>query len=137
MRSSNQAGAAPTLPPSARSRAASASSRIAPTANAQRVQRSTAHSTSSGGRTECAPSASVLWGCQKASSKGRSCVLEGARTQAFGKVLTVAPQRLLTWRAEQGWDGLCGFLGVPVPQEPFPHTNRKEEFFKMHAREDR
>ena len=50
---------------------------------------------------------------------------------------TVAPQRLLTWCADQGWDGLCRFLGVPVPQEPFPHTNRKEEFFKMHAREDR
>ena len=24
-----------------------------------------------------------------------------------------------------GWDPLCQFLGVPVPDEPFPHENRR------------
>lgn len=24
----------------------------------------------------------------------------------------------------EGWDPLCKFLGVPVPDEPFPHKNK-------------
>jgi hypothetical protein len=26
----------------------------------------------------------------------------------------------------QGWETLCPFLGVPVPDDPFPHTNQKQ-----------
>lgn len=36
--------------------------------------------------------------------------------------------RLLTYDAAEGWDPLCAFLGVPVPVEPFPHTNTTAEF---------
>jgi hypothetical protein len=25
-----------------------------------------------------------------------------------------------------GWEGLCSFLGVPVPNTPFPNTNRRD-----------
>jgi hypothetical protein len=28
--------------------------------------------------------------------------------------------------AGDGWDALCGFLGFPVPDVPFPHKNRAE-----------
>ena len=38
------------------------------------------------------------------------------------------PDRLLVFEARQGWEPLCAFLGVPVPDEPFPHVNSKEEF---------
>jgi hypothetical protein len=27
------------------------------------------------------------------------------------------------WEAGDGWDKLCGFLGLPVPPVPFPHAN--------------
>lgn len=27
------------------------------------------------------------------------------------------------WEEEASWDPLCFFLGLPVPQEPFPHAN--------------
>ncbi|MBL9030400.1 MAG: hypothetical protein JNM80_01660 [Phycisphaerae bacterium] len=27
----------------------------------------------------------------------------------------------------EGWDSLCPFLGLPVPAEPFPHTNRRPD----------
>ncbi|MDJ0953310.1 MAG: sulfotransferase [Acidimicrobiia bacterium] len=27
----------------------------------------------------------------------------------------------------EGWDELCGFLGVPVPDVPFPHANAQRE----------
>ena len=36
------------------------------------------------------------------------------------------PQQLLEvcWEEEASWHPLCGFLGQPVPQLPFPHANR-------------
>jgi hypothetical protein len=41
---------------------------------------------------------------------------------------TVAPGRLLVFDVTQGWEPLCAFLGVPVPDEPFPHLNDAAEF---------
>ena len=34
-----------------------------------------------------------------------------------------APARLLVYSAEQGWEPLCAFLGLPVPATPFPKVN--------------
>ena len=36
--------------------------------------------------------------------------------------------RLLVFEASQGWEPLCRFLGVPVPDEPYPRVNTSEEF---------
>lgn len=36
--------------------------------------------------------------------------------------------RLIEWRPGDGWRPLCDALGVPVPDDPFPHVNTKEEF---------
>ncbi len=36
---------------------------------------------------------------------------------------TIPADRLLIFEARQGWGPLCAFLGVPVPDEPFPHVN--------------
>jgi len=41
---------------------------------------------------------------------------------------TVAADRLLVLDVKQGWRPLCEFLGVPIPNEPFPHVNSTEEF---------
>lgn len=41
---------------------------------------------------------------------------------------SVAPERLLEWRTGDGWEPLCRTLGLPVPAEPFPHTNTRSEF---------
>jgi hypothetical protein len=35
----------------------------------------------------------------------------------------VAPERLLVFEAREGWEPLCAFLGVPVPEGPYPHVN--------------
>jgi hypothetical protein len=42
-------------------------------------------------------------------------------------------ERLVEWRASDGWGPLCAALGVAVPGEPFPRTNSSEEFRQMHA----
>ena len=38
------------------------------------------------------------------------------------------PGRLLEWRAADGWEPLCAALGLPVPDEPFPRANTREEW---------
>lgn len=35
----------------------------------------------------------------------------------------VPAERLLVYEVRQGWGPLCEFLGVEVPDEPFPHVN--------------
>ena len=44
--------------------------------------------------------------------------------------------RLLVHSAKDGWDPLCAFLGVPVPDGPYPRTNSKEEFFQHMKKAD-
>lgn len=36
--------------------------------------------------------------------------------------------RLLEWHPGDGWDPLCEALGVPVPDDPFPHVNTTAQF---------
>jgi Sulfotransferase domain len=40
----------------------------------------------------------------------------------------IPAERLLVWSVTDGWDPLCEFLELPVPQEPFPHVNDRTEF---------
>jgi hypothetical protein len=38
-------------------------------------------------------------------------------------IATIAPDRLLVYQVTQGWEPLCAFLDLPVPDAPFPHSN--------------
>jgi Sulfotransferase domain len=40
----------------------------------------------------------------------------------------VPAERLLVWSVGEGWDSLCEFLEVPVPDAPFPNVNDSAEF---------
>jgi len=45
------------------------------------------------------------------------------------RVREVVPSdRLLIWQVGDGWAPICEALDLPVPDEPFPHTNTREEF---------
>jgi hypothetical protein len=37
-------------------------------------------------------------------------------------------ERLLEWRAPEGWAPICRALDLPVPEAPFPLTNRRSEW---------
>lgn len=43
---------------------------------------------------------------------------------------TVAPHRLLEFETGAGWEPLCDFLGLPVPDVPYPTANSKADFWK-------
>jgi len=40
----------------------------------------------------------------------------------------IPPERLLVYELGSGWQPLCAFLGVPVPDQDYPHTNATAEF---------
>ncbi|WP_193369610.1 sulfotransferase family protein [Pelagibius marinus] len=41
---------------------------------------------------------------------------------------TIPAERLLVFDVREGWEPLCAFLGVPVPDGPFPRLNDAEQF---------
>jgi hypothetical protein len=41
---------------------------------------------------------------------------------------TVPPERLLVWQPADGWEPLCEFLDVAVPDEPLPNVNDSSAF---------
>lgn len=41
----------------------------------------------------------------------------------------IPSDRLLVFQVKEGWQPLCGFLGVAVPEGPFPRTNDRAEFW--------
>lgn len=43
---------------------------------------------------------------------------------------TIPAECLLTFDAAEGWGPLCRFLGVDIPDEPFPFTNTTAEFIE-------
>lgn len=55
-------------------------------------------------------------------------VIETYRRHNEAVKRTISPDRLLVYETPEGWAPLCRFLGVPVPDMPFPKTNTTEEF---------
>jgi hypothetical protein len=41
---------------------------------------------------------------------------------------SVPAEQLIDWRTGEGWEPICGALGLPVPPAPFPHENRTADF---------
>jgi len=46
---------------------------------------------------------------------------------------TIPASQLLVYEVKEGWEPLCGFLDTPVPDDPFPRTNNREEFWDLVA----
>ena len=40
----------------------------------------------------------------------------------------IPPDKLLVYEVSRGWEPLCAFLGVPVPDQPHPSENNRAEF---------
>lgn len=48
-------------------------------------------------------------------------------------IAAVPKEKLLVYDVREGWAPLCAFLGVQVPETPFPHSNSREEMAAMMA----
>lgn len=58
----------------------------------------------------------------------REFAMEVFRRHNEGVREHVPPERLLVYSVSEGWGPLCDFLGVPVPDEPFPRLNDAAAF---------
>jgi hypothetical protein len=43
---------------------------------------------------------------------------------------TVPRERLIEWHPGDGWASICQGLGLPVPDEPYPHVNTRQEWLE-------
>lgn len=47
-------------------------------------------------------------------------------------IASLPPERLLVHRSADGWEPLCALLGVPVPAEPYPRVNSRDDMAALH-----
>ena len=59
---------------------------------------------------------------------GREVMTAMFRAHSAAVCAAIPPERLLIYRVTEGWGPLCAFLGVGVPNEPFPQVNNPDEF---------
>lgn len=60
----------------------------------------------------------------------RDAALAAYRRREAEVRAAIAPERLLVFDVAQGWEPLCRFLGVSVPDAPFPRRNTKDDFWE-------
>lgn len=53
---------------------------------------------------------------------------DGFRRHTDAVIRDVPAEQLLVFRSIDGWEPLCSFLGLPVPDGPYPHLNDRVEF---------
>jgi Sulfotransferase domain len=72
----------------------------------------------------------MFWSEQGTFPAGHSpCQLIDAFLAHNEEVKRVVPShRLLVWEVTEGWEPLCEFLEVPVPDQPLPHANDRATF---------
>ena len=58
----------------------------------------------------------------------RTFMTDYFRRHTEAVVAAIAPERLLVYEVGEGWNRLCAFLGVEVPEEPYPSENSRVEF---------
>lgn len=63
----------------------------------------------------------------------RAFMVDSFKSHSAAVQKEIAPERLLVYDVAQGWEPLCGFLGVPVPDMPFPRVNTREEHQRLQA----
>jgi hypothetical protein len=58
----------------------------------------------------------------------REFMLDYFRRHTEAVLAEIPEDRLLVFEVKQGWEPLCAFLGVPVPDTPFPRENSTADF---------
>ena len=76
---------------------------------------------------------SVNWGGSDPKLRDRDYMLARYRRHNAEVKATIPADRLLVYDAADGWAPLCEFLGVAVPDAPFPRVNSTDEFNAMIA----
>ncbi|HEX3432659.1 MAG TPA: sulfotransferase [Solirubrobacteraceae bacterium] len=75
----------------------------------------------------------MFWGPQGTFADGNaepSQLIEQMQRHHEQVKATIPADRLLVWEVGEGYEPLCEFLDVPVPDEPLPHANDRGQFIE-------
>jgi len=73
-----------------------------------------------------------LWHAKAEKQDGTHLIDPDYMTRWIKQVKAKVPaEKLLVWNVKDGYKPVCKFLGVPVPDEPFPHMNDTEELILL------
>jgi len=73
----------------------------------------------------------LIWGrSHKNTMEDRQAAIQHYEAHAAEAKAVLQPERLLVFSVDQGWEPLCAFLGVPVPDGPFPDVNDRASIKK-------
>jgi hypothetical protein len=70
----------------------------------------------------------IFMGPMREHLRDRAYMTEHFRRHTRDVQAEIAPERLLVYEIGQGWAPLCKFLGVPIPEAPYPSENSRAEF---------
>ena len=73
-----------------------------------------------------------LYGWYGGDMHDRAFMTDFFRRHTEAVIAGVPKDRLLVFEVAQGWGPLCEFLGVPIPDAPFPRENSTEQFKLNH-----
>ncbi|HEX7080595.1 MAG TPA: sulfotransferase [Gammaproteobacteria bacterium] len=73
----------------------------------------------------------VVWPSLDGRLDDRDFMVEAFERHVDEVKRTIAPERLLVYEVKQGWEPLCEFLALDVPDAPFPRTNSRDELRAM------
>lgn len=79
----------------------------------------------------------VVWDFFDGRIHDRDFMIAAFRKHNADVQAAIPAKRLLVYEASQGWPPLCEFLGVPVPADPFPRVNSREEMGALIAERGR
>jgi hypothetical protein len=69
-----------------------------------------------------------LYGWYGGDVHDRRTMLEVFERHTAEVVAEIPKERLLVFDVREGWEPLCAFLGVPVPDTPYPRENSTRQF---------
>lgn len=86
--------------------------------------------------TEAMKSLGRMWNTLRAARfatdlQDKEATIAAAERHNAAVVAGVPADRLLVWKAADGWEPICERLAMAVPDEPFPHENTTDDFKAM------
>ena len=73
----------------------------------------------------------IILGVYGSIEAGKEASVEFFNKWAEEVKATVPKDRLLVFEAKEGWEPLCKFLNVPIPENPYPRVNDTASMLRM------
>jgi hypothetical protein len=68
-----------------------------------------------------------MWDRMENRMQDRAYMVDFFNKRSAEIVASIPAERLLVFQLSEGWEPLCRFLGVPVPDMEFPRINSRDE----------